>query len=134
MLVDKVIVVDKVETSSVIISLRSDRIMHLHILSKDEFSLKELKDSLEAYIQLGKGKKYANLVTFEEEYIPFSSEAKKFAASLEANKHTICDAIVVKSLAMRLAANVYLKLNKPVVPTRSFNSKEKAIEWLNTFL
>lgn len=45
----------------------------------------------------------------------------------------ICEAIVITSLAQRLLANFYMSVKSHKSPTKVFNSKEKALEWIDTF-
>ncbi len=39
-------------------------------------------------------------------------------------------AIIVNSLGHRMAGNFYLKMNRPIVETRLFSSRETALRWL----
>ena len=60
-------------------------------------------------------------------------DIKELSASKSGNHYTIADAIVVKSLSQRLIANLYLRFNKPVKPTRIFSDAESAAFWLMSF-
>lgn len=48
-------------------------------------------------------------------------------------KYTIADAIVVNGMAQRIMANLYLRFNKPVTPTKVFADQESAAFWLMSF-
>jgi len=39
-------------------------------------------------------------------------------------------ALVANSLAYKILANFFIRFNRPVVPTKVFNSRKKAIAWL----
>ena len=39
-------------------------------------------------------------------------------------------ALLVRSPVSRVIGNIYMGLNKPIVPTRMFTDEEKAMEWL----
>ncbi|MBC7695174.1 MAG: hypothetical protein H7141_06980 [Burkholderiales bacterium] len=45
----------------------------------------------------------------------------------------MANAICLRSLPIRLIINVYVRLNKPTVPTKTFNSEATALEWINDF-
>ena len=44
--------------------------------------------------------------------------------------NVVAQAIVVKWLAQRLIANVFMEINKPNYPMRVFNDEESAVKWL----
>ena len=50
------------------------------------------------------------------------------------NPHSKADAFVIKSMAQRILANFYIKINKPERPTKFFNTKEDATIWLKQYL
>ena len=39
-------------------------------------------------------------------------------------------ALVVNNLAYRILSNFFIRFNRPVVPTKVFNSRKKALVWL----
>lgn len=52
----------------------------------------------------------------------------------ENNPYSKADAFVIKSLAQKILANFYLKINKPERPTKFFNKKEEALDWLKQYM
>ena len=50
------------------------------------------------------------------------------------NPYSKADAFVIKSLAQKILANFYLKINKPERPTKFFNKKEEALDWLKQYM
>lgn len=130
---ETVIIVDKVELRASSLFLRSDGIMYVHIKNVDEFRVDDMKDIGNGLYLIGGGKKFLNIGTIENFPI-VDKEARKFSASEAAGKYTIADAIVVKSTALRLLVNAYISFNKPYRPTKMFDSEEKAVEWLKSFM
>ena len=63
-------------------------------------------------------------------FTDFSKKAKEASASEEHSKGRIALAIIISGLPMRLLTDIYLKINKPVVPTKAFSSKIEAKKWL----
>lgn len=79
--------------------------------------------------KLNHGKEMLIMITAEE-VTQFDNSARVFSASVEGSKYSIAEALVVKSLSQRLIANFYVKVNKPLKPSRVFNSEKEAIQWL----
>lgn len=122
-----------VDTEKYTIVLRKNGIMHFHIKSKNEITHGDMHDMLYHVNKIGKGKKFPNLITFED-YVTISREAREFAASEESNIYTTCDAFVVKKTALKLLGNFYLLINKPNSPTKMFEDEESACNWLMQFI
>ena len=45
----------------------------------------------------------------------------------------IAEAFLLTSLAQKILINFYIRFDKPLVPSKVFTNKEKAIEWLRQF-
>lgn len=120
---------DKIDCKAFTIQLRKDGIMHYHVKAVEEFGIEDLHETMFAANELGEGKRYYNLVTFED-FITVSAEARKFAASEASNIYTVADAFVVKNTALKLVGNFYLTFNKPKVPSKLFSDEENALAWL----
>lgn len=59
----------------------------------------------------------------------FSKKNQEYAAkNIEINTH----AIVNDSLSIKLLGNFYIRMNKPIVPTKVFSDVDTAIKWLKT--
>lgn len=63
-----------------------------------------------------------------------SAEARSVFAGPEATAVTAAVALVFDSPLARVLGNFYLGFNRPVMPTRLFNSVHEAEAWLRTFL
>lgn len=62
--------------------------------------------------------------------IDISSEARKYGSNPEIQNKLIAQAVLVNSLATRIAGNFYIRFNKPPKPTRIFTNAEDAMSWL----
>ncbi len=60
-------------------------------------------------------------------------EARKYMATGDAVKLLNATAILVKNQLTKLMANIYIRINRPEIPTRFFENKEEAILWLEKF-
>ena len=114
------------------ITLLGEGILHIHLNEQTEIELADAVLIVEAMGKLGGGKKYPVLIDAGE-FASVDKEVRIFSASTESNIYTLADAIAYCSLAQKLIASFYLKHNKPVVPTKVFENKAEAIEWLKTF-
>ena len=106
----------------------------LHIIFNDgvDVDVDEMLESKKVRIALQKGRPMKVLVDVCGLF-HISKNAKEIAAEEENAKMSIAMAIVSSSLGTKIISNFFIKLNNPHIPTKMFNSKEKAMEWLNTF-
>ncbi|MBD1395539.1 hypothetical protein H9Q13_00035 [Pontibacter sp. JH31] len=61
-----------------------------------------------------------------------TKRARDYMAN-EGNAGVTASAILVSSPMIKMAANFYIKVNKPKNPTRMFTNREEAVEWLQQF-
>ncbi len=94
-----------------------------------EMGLKEITQLYDEIESFGRGKKIGILNTFRE-FVPSSDETLKYVEGERPPKLLYASAIVVESLATRLAMMMFMRFNKQRVPRKIFNSKRKAMEWL----
>ena len=66
-----------------------------------------------------------------EDGATFLNVVRAYVASDEVSKIVSGDAFIIKSMALKILMNGYLKFNKPNRPTRFFNEEQAAIVWLN---
>lgn len=65
--------------------------------------------------------------------VSVTPEARDNAIKMETIFPGSATAVLAKTLAYKLIANFYLKVNRPKTPYRVFNDEKKAIEWLLGF-
>jgi hypothetical protein len=63
-------------------------------------------------------------------YTHFTDEIRRFYASKEAAERISAMAIIICSLPTRIIGNFFIKMHKPLYPTRLFNTEEEASKWL----
>ncbi len=66
--------------------------------------------------------------------VSVTPEARANAIKMEKTFPAIATAVLADTLAYKLIANFYLKVNRPQSPYRVFTEMEKAIEWLQSFV
>jgi hypothetical protein len=115
------------------VNLRSDGLVHVKIKGNEEIDVKNVVEVVSALEIFYEEKKFPLLIVVDEYTLP-TPEARAYIATPESDPYASAEAYVIQSFTQKLAGNVYLSFNKPARPTRLFNSEEKAIEWLKTFL
>lgn len=71
------------------------------------------------------------IVVDASDIIASSNEVRDYAAKhADAGKIRACG-IVCNSLSVKIIINFFLKFNKPLYPTRMFNSMNEAIQWVS---
>lgn len=115
------------------IVIGSDGIMYIDINTDGDFTLENAKELFEASLEVGKGKQYPNLIRVHQYFLP-TKEAREFVAAPERSSRALAEAYVIKSLPQKLIGNFYIRIDKPLAPTKLFTSEEKAMEWLKGFV
>ena len=62
-----------------------------------------------------------------------NSDVLKYLSKKINLPYTKADAYVLNSMAQKILANLYLKVNSPQRPTQFFNNKEAALFWMDQF-
>ncbi len=104
----------------------------LSVFNNEEIQITDISQILAAMKELS-GEKMPVLVICPE-FATTNSEVMKYLSKNENFPYSKAGAYVVFSLAQRLLANFYLKITTPERPTKFFNNKEEAINWLKEFI
>lgn len=115
------------------IFLRNDGIVHIQFCENCEINWRECEEITFACDQLLEKKKYP-ILHLSGKYVVLTREAREYSAGENGIKYSAAEAFVFTSLAHKIVANFYIKMNKPRVPTRFFTNEEEAVAWLSTFL
>lgn len=89
----------------------------------------EMEAMLQEAVAFAGYEKYYALIDTTN-HVDSSAEARNLYASSELTKYRYADAFVIGSLATRLVTNFYFAINKPTIPSKMFNSKKEALNWL----
>lgn len=63
-----------------------------------------------------------------------TKEGREYAATAEASINAVAKAIVTFNLGMRILVDVFLLINKPSLPHKSFSNEQDALRWLQEML
>lgn len=78
---------------------------------------------------ISNGKGYCNYVE-PGEFNSFSKDVKAAINTKEHSDRRIAVAVLHNSFAIKIVADIYLKLNKPINPTKLFRNRKEAVKWL----
>ncbi|MBO9701017.1 MAG: hypothetical protein J7604_12460 [Sporocytophaga sp.] len=94
--------------------------------------LKEAKKIVSDRIIFQKGAIYPAIADIRKiKYV--DREANEYL-SKEGNAILVCVAIIVESHVSEILGNFYLRINKPLLPTKLFRNVEKAKAWVESFI
>lgn len=79
------------------------------------------------------GKKFYVLLGGEE-FFQVTKETREAVASQKFSTHLAAVALFSNELAMKILGNLYIKINRPEVPTKFFTDKNNAELWLRSFM
>lgn len=78
----------------------------------------------------GGGRKM-RVITVIRGFNVISPEGRDWTASVEGQKFTLANAIVVESVAARIGANFYVRFARHINPIRVFNDLPSAVKWIS---
>lgn len=121
------------ETDTIRVTVHANGFTELLIKNDATFDTKDIIQSKNFIIGILKDKKAYILVEAAGD-IYTNKEARDLAASPEHSTHHGAVAICSDKLAYKILGSLYIKVNKPNVPTKFFNKRNEAVDWLNTFI
>lgn len=123
------VITKSIKTKISTVFLREDGILQLNINPDREFTIFDCNELINAAKAIGNGQKFLNLIMVGENTLA-DHESRVLSCSKEGSIYKLADAFVISSLAQKIIANFYMKVNKPYVPTRFFNNEPDAVNWL----
>lgn len=118
-------------TTTATMLLDEDGILHVKLRDGAQIGLSDVQNHYRVTQRLLEGKKGLVLVDARVKY-SFSAEARTYVASQSAESR-LATAVLVSSRAGKHLANLYLRINRPVSPTRLFTKEKEAVRWLLSF-
>lgn len=109
-----------------------EQIVYFIFKENVELDSPEMRELFQAAEKLSKGKPFL-LFSVLSGTQSITSEGRKFTADKKETRNLIANAVLTNSLALKLTANFFIKLNKPHFHFVLFNHATKAHEWLSGF-
>lgn len=108
---------------------KEEGLLYVELFPGNEIGLEDSKEHTAASEKLTNGAMHCAFIKALGN-IDISSEARKHGSNPEIQQNLIAQAVLVNSLATRIAGNFYIRFNKPPKPTRIFTNPEDAKSWL----
>ncbi len=115
------------------VSLKNENTLFIDIEPDHIFESSDFIELKSAAKELGDGKRLYNIINVGDLTIP-NKESRELSCSEEGSIYKKADAFVIHSLAQKIIANLMFKINKPVVPTKFFNSIRDAERWIDSLI
>ncbi len=110
-------------------SISDDLIKHLVVKKGQIFGEADVIESKQLSCDYKPNARFYVLMEGEED-ATVSNGARRIAASKEYAQYTSALALCTSNLALRIMGNLFLKINRPSVRTRLFETREEALAWL----
>jgi hypothetical protein len=108
----------------------SKKILYFRITQDIDIDIPEINEMIRYAQEMVGDVPHYGIVNFGM-HVGSTNEARKiYADSDYIQKNRVADAFVVESLALKLIANFFIKVTKPKVPTRMFNTELDAVNWI----
>ena len=120
---------EKLITKTEEIWLRDDGIVHCEVLA-GYLDLEGAEKYVEAIKKIGKGQKMRVFLDLRKGK-GAAQDARNYLADEGAPYHSGM-AMLIGSAFTRMLGNFFIGFSQPTFPTKLFNTKEKAIEWLHS--
>lgn len=119
----------KVELRSAILELVEADILQVTTTADYETTIEDIDEIHKTSLEMTKDIPHFILV-ITKQGAGSSSEAREYASKKGKERKILGEAIVIKNVALRMAATVYMKVNRPKQKIKLFNTKEKALAWI----
>ena len=120
----------KISIHSADIFIERGDLIKVTLFDNIDFEKKDAIELLQAFTDLTAGNKYY-MLTITNDNFTATSEVREYVAENIISTGIIANAICIKSLPIRLIINAYVKFNKPSIPTKTFNTEDVALEWID---
>jgi hypothetical protein len=125
----KVEVLLQKEFQHTIVRYRKDGIVHVIYKSGCTISVEDCYAMAKFISQIDGNRKYL-MLTEPQRGSNIDEEARTLLASEKGNRFTYKNAILCSSIIHEMIGNFFIRMDNPVVPTKLFNSRDRALDWL----
>ncbi len=106
-----------------------DSILTVKVLDGLKIDKPSMKQILEDAVNFTNHQKYYAIIDLTNN-VESTMESRNYYAENELNKFRLADAFIVNSLYIQSLTNFYLKIKKPIIPSKMFNDIESAKTWV----
>lgn len=114
------------------INMEEENILNIKMLKNSNIDIDVAKGIVKVASEISGNKKHGNLVDIRD-MLFMSREARVYLGEQE-RKNVVAIAILKNSIFHNALTNIYLKFNRPVIPTKAFDKKIDALDFLRNKL
>jgi hypothetical protein len=107
-------------------------IMNIVFHPETVISIEDAKKVVQERIKLCNNKDYP-IYADVGGVISIDAATRKYFKGPEARKNAKATAMYVNTPISRFLGNLFMKVDRPIMPTKMFTNREKALKWLNQF-
>ena len=122
-------VIEERRNNKIIFKISDDNILFTSCVPNTEMTIEDGKESTRISAEMVKYEPRPLLCDLTN-VVRMTKECRKHFAGVDHAKTFNKAALIVTSPISRLIGNFFLGLNKPLKPTRLFNSNEEGLKWL----
>ena len=122
---------NEITTRSATIRMINEWVIENVIHDNAELDVEDIMEIKRINGEISAGRCYTVLVD-SGSFTSITDEGRKLSASKDFQQQTIAKAILVNSLSQRIIGKLYMRFNKPMITTKIFSDRERALEWLNS--
>ena len=119
------------ETNAFLMTIHDNLLIEFKVKKNVTLESRDVWESRDLSVNYMPGKKF--FVLFEgDDNANISGDSRRAGASAEYTNHVSALAIYSNKAYENIMGSLFLKINKPVVPTKFFSNREEAITWLKS--
>lgn len=121
------------ETDVYIMNVFEDGYLEFRVKKDSLLEPEDLWLSRKQSLEYAPEKKFAVLMEAQD-FFQIGTETRRVAASQEYCEGMLAVALCSNNLSLKILGSLYIKINRPPVPTKFFDDRNKAEAWLKTFI
>lgn len=121
------------DTTNFTMNVHSDGLVEFKIKKGVTLTEKDVWLSRDLSREYLSGRKFYVLTEAEHEF-KVTQGTRHAGASQEYSEHVAAHAMFTNHLTLKILSNIFIKVSRPVVPTRFFDEREKALAWLKSHM
>lgn len=118
-----------IDLNSVQLLFLKDDVVHAHFKNDVLGKVEDVHEMFDTIDRERQGRKALLVVTMGE-HSTLTNEARALASGPEGDRVLAADAIVLRDFSHQLAANAFVRHNRPLRPTQLFPDMPSALKWL----
>lgn len=118
-----------VRTPKAVISYNNKGLLKIVLTDFDEITVEDVIEQRKVAFELTGGNPHV-VLAIAGRRTSATKEAREYSSS-HIPEGRLAEAVLIKSLPVRLMGKFFINFNKPTVPTRLFETENEGLEWLN---